>query len=44
MASRDALYDLAEREQLLIIGGHWEHPGWGRIGRDGSRRVFRTGA
>lgn len=42
--SRDALYDLAEREQLLIIGGHWEHPGWGRIGRDGLHRVYRARA
>lgn len=43
IASRDALYDLAEREHLLIIGGHWAHPGWGRIVRDGGQRVFRPG-
>lgn len=45
MASRDALYDRAEREGLLIVGGHWPHPGWGRIerGADGRRR-FRPEA
>lgn len=42
-ATRDRLYDLAERDGRLIAGGHWEHPGWGRIVRDGGRRVYRPG-
>jgi glyoxylase-like metal-dependent hydrolase (beta-lactamase superfamily II) len=40
--NRDRLYDLAEKEQLLIAGGHWLHPGWGRIVRRDGRRVFEA--
>lgn len=39
--ARDRLYDEAAEDGRLVLGGHWEHPGWGRIVRDGDRRYFR---
>lgn len=39
--TRDALYDLAADDHRLVIGGHWEHPGWGRIVRVDGRREYR---
>jgi glyoxylase-like metal-dependent hydrolase (beta-lactamase superfamily II) len=39
--TRDRLYDLAADDQRVVIGGHWHHPGWGRIVRDDGARIFR---
>lgn len=39
--TRDALYDRAADEGWLIVGGHWAHPGWGHIVRDGDRRSYQ---
>lgn len=39
--NRDKLYDLAADDKRLVIGGHWEHPGWGRIVRVEGRREYR---
>ncbi len=39
--NRDRLFDLAADDHRLVIGGHWEHPGWGRIIRVEDRRVYR---
>lgn len=39
--SRNMLYERAADEQWLIIGGHWPHPGWGRITREAGRRAYQ---
>ena len=39
--NRDRLFDLAAEDQRLVMGGHWEHPGWGRIVRVDGRRSYR---
>lgn len=41
-ASRDRLFDRAADEQRLVLGGHWTHPGWGRIVRLEGKRSFRA--
>lgn len=40
MASRNRLYDQAAGDHRLVAGGHWTHPGWGRIERREGRRVY----
>lgn len=39
--SRNRLYDQAAEDRRLVLGGHWEHPGWGRVERHAGRRVYR---
>lgn len=41
MESRNRLYDQAAEDRRLVLGGHWEHPGWGRVERQDGRRVYR---
>ena len=41
--NRAKLYDLAADDQLLVMGGHWQHPGWGQVVRVGERREYRPG-
>lgn len=41
--TRARLYDAAAEEQLLVMGGHWAHPGWGRIARVGDQLAFQPG-
>jgi glyoxylase-like metal-dependent hydrolase (beta-lactamase superfamily II) len=41
MDSRNRLYDQAAEDHALVLGGHWTHPGWGRIERQDGRRIFR---
>lgn len=41
--NRGKLYDLAADDQRMVMGGHWEHPGWGRVARVGGRREYHPG-
>lgn len=39
--SRNRLYDQAADDHRLVLGGHWTHPGWGRVERRDGHRVYQ---